>query len=29
LDWAVADPDPIATVQAGFIGEVASVLETP
>jgi hypothetical protein len=26
---AVADPDPIAAVQAGFMAEVASVLETP
>jgi 2-polyprenyl-6-methoxyphenol hydroxylase-like FAD-dependent oxidoreductase len=29
LDRAVADPDPIAAVQAGFMAEVASVLETP
>jgi 2-polyprenyl-6-methoxyphenol hydroxylase-like FAD-dependent oxidoreductase len=29
LDRAAADPDPIAAVQAGFMAEVASVLETP
>src|SRR6516164_2059185 len=29
LARAVAEPDPIATVQAGFMAEVASVLETP
>ena len=29
LSRAVADPDPIAAVQAGFMAEVASVLETP
>src|SRR6516164_3803231 len=29
LDRAAADPDPIAVVQAGFMAEVASVLETP
>ena len=29
LPRTVADPDPIAAVQAGFMAEVASVLETP
>jgi 2-polyprenyl-6-methoxyphenol hydroxylase-like FAD-dependent oxidoreductase len=29
VDRAVADPDPIAALQAGFMAEVASVLETP
>jgi hypothetical protein len=29
LDRAAAEPDPIAAVQAGFMAEVASVLETP
>jgi len=29
LYQAVADPDPIAALQAGFMAEVASVLETP
>jgi hypothetical protein len=29
LSRAVAEPDPIAAVQAGFMREVASVLETP
>jgi 2-polyprenyl-6-methoxyphenol hydroxylase-like FAD-dependent oxidoreductase len=29
LDRAAADPDPIPAVQAGFMAEVASVLETP
>jgi 2-polyprenyl-6-methoxyphenol hydroxylase-like FAD-dependent oxidoreductase len=29
LSRAVAEPDPIAAVQAGFMAEVASVLETP
>src|SRR6516162_1383592 len=29
LSRAAAEPDPIATVQAGFMSEVASVLETP
>src|SRR6516164_6876735 len=29
LARAVADPDPIAALQAGFMAEVASVLETP
>jgi 2-polyprenyl-6-methoxyphenol hydroxylase-like FAD-dependent oxidoreductase len=29
LSRAVANPDPIAAVQAGFMAEVASVLETP
>jgi hypothetical protein len=29
LDRAAADPDPIAAVQAGFMAEVDSVLETP
>jgi 2-polyprenyl-6-methoxyphenol hydroxylase-like FAD-dependent oxidoreductase len=29
LSQAVAEPDPIAAVQAGFMAEVASVLETP
>src|SRR6516164_2657675 len=29
LSRAAAEPDPIATVQAGFMAEVASVLETP
>jgi 2-polyprenyl-6-methoxyphenol hydroxylase-like FAD-dependent oxidoreductase len=29
LDWAAVDSEPIAAVQAGFMAEVASVLETP
>src|ERR1700722_1422925 len=29
LSQAVAEPDPIASVQAGFMAQVASVLETP
>jgi hypothetical protein len=29
LSWSTAEPDPIAAVQAGFMAEVASVLETP
>jgi hypothetical protein len=29
VDRVAADPDPIAALQAGFMAEVASVLETP
>ena len=29
LDWAAVDSDPIGAVQAGFMAEVSSVLETP
>jgi hypothetical protein len=29
LDRAAADPDPIAALQAGFMAEIVSVLETP
>jgi 2-polyprenyl-6-methoxyphenol hydroxylase-like FAD-dependent oxidoreductase len=29
LGWAAAEPDPITALQAGFMAEVASVLETP